>query len=97
MYNIVSYLDKFLDVDYIVIIQLNKNNPYKEYLNSLMGVHKVYILIFDIIFYNYLGILKHAYLYIFFFFLLPFCQVIYSNKIYIYLPNVICLKHFSEK
>lgn len=68
MYNIVSYLDKFLDVDYIVIIQLNKNNPYKEYLNSLMGVHKVYILIFDIIFYNYLGILKHAYLYIYFFF-----------------------------
>jgi len=28
VYNIVSYLDKFLDVDYIVIIQLNKNNPW---------------------------------------------------------------------
>lgn len=58
-----------------------------------MGVHKVYILIFDIIFYNCLGILKHAYLV----FLLPFSQVIYSYKIYIYLPKVFCLKHFSKK
>lgn len=94
MYNIVSYLDKFLDVDYI-IIQLNKNNPYKEYLNSLMGVHKVYILIFDIIFYNFLGILKHTYLYFFYYHSLELG--IYSNKIYIYIPNVFCLKHFSEK